>query len=164
MPSSVKRPREGIQPDTYPFETRSKQRKPFASNDHVELMMERMGKEWAKWATQIIEYVVFATRGFGSFKTTIGTGCYGADLEASLKRQSATHREILSRQGIRVPITNRIARACPLLEWGLDYGPIPGSNTLMLNDFIPWPAAKLEEFRIIGDKLETGVNHHQAFI
>ena len=72
-----------------------------------------------------------------------------------MKRQSVTHREILSRQGIRVPVTNRIARACPLLDWGLDYGPTPGANALMLNDFVPWPATKLDEFRISGDKLEV---------
>ena len=71
------------------------------------------------------------------------------------ERQSVAHREILSRQGILVPITNRIARACPVLDWGLDYGSSPGTNTLMPNDFIPWPATKLDEFRIIGDKSET---------
>ena len=101
------------------------------------------------------EYVVFALRGFGSFKTTAGTGFYGSDLEASLKRQSVTHREILARQGIRVPITNRIARACPILDWGPDYGSSPGVNTLMINAFIPRPVTKLDEFRISGDKLET---------
>ena len=80
---------------------------------------------------------------------------WGGELEAPLKRQSVTHREILSRRGTRAPVTNRIARACPALDWGLDYGSTPGSNTLMLNDFTPWPATKLDEFRINGDKLEV---------
>ena len=164
IPSSVKRPREGIQPDTYPFETLSKSRQPSSSNDPMEITMERMGERMGEMGQinnkemkmgRFHEYVVFATRGFGSFKTIIGTGRYGADLEASTKRQSVTHREILSRNGVRVPITNRIARACPTLDWGLEYGSTPGASTLMLNDFVPWPATKLDEFRISGNKLET---------
>ena len=164
MPSSVKRPREGIQPDTYPFGTLSNPKQPSTSTDPMEIMMERMGGRMGELGQsnnkemkleRFQEYVVFDTRGFGLFKTTIGTGCYSGELEASLKRQSVTHREILSRQGVRVPVTNRIARASPLLDWGLDYGSTPGANTLMLNDFAPWPATKLDEFRISGDKLEV---------
>ena len=164
MPSSVKRPREGIQPDTYPFETLTKSKQLSTSNDPMGIMMERMGERIGEMGhnnnkemklERFHEYVVFATRGFGSFKTIIGTGRYGADLEESTKRQSATHREILSRQGERVPLTNRIARACPTLDWGLGYCSTPGASTLILNHFTPWPATKLDEFRVSGDKLET---------
>ena len=146
MPTSVKRPREGIQPDTYPFETLSKPKQSTASTDPMGIMMGRMGERMGELGQtnnkemkleRFQEYVVFSTRGFGHFKTTIGTGCYSGELEAALKRQSVTHRRILSRQGIRVPVTNRIARACPLLDWGLDYGSTPAANTLMLNDFVP---------------------------
>ena len=42
MPSSVRQPREGVRPDTYPFETPSFAHPPIAS-DHSELTMERMG-------------------------------------------------------------------------------------------------------------------------
>ena len=42
MPSSVKRPRGGIQPRTYPFETLSRHGQP-VSNDPTEMMMGRMG-------------------------------------------------------------------------------------------------------------------------
>ena len=158
MPTSVKRPRGGIHPDTYPSGTLNRQQQPI-SGDPMELMIERMGElSNSSKDVKIVrfhEYAVFAVRRFGSFKTTQGAGCYGSDLEASLGRQSVTHREIPPRQGIRAPVTNRIAQACPTLEWGIDYVPAPGSGTLMLSDFIPWPATKLDEFRIRGDKLET---------
>ena len=43
MPSSVRRPREGVQPDTYPYESRVFSH-PNVITDTVELMMERMGR------------------------------------------------------------------------------------------------------------------------
>ena len=168
MPSSAKRPSEGIQPGNYPYESLSKQQHQPASTDPMELMLGRMGEMSTSNKDLEIErfreYVVFDVRGFGSSRATLGTGCYGSDLEASLKRQSVTHREILSLQGIRVPITNRIARACPILDWGLDYGSSPDANTLMINDFTPWLATKLDEFRISRDKLETRGNPRLASI
>ena len=121
-------------------------------------MLERMGgiSSIAKGLEieRFREYVVFAMKGSGAFATTLGTCCYGAELEAALKRQSATHREILSRHGIRVPLTNRIAKECPILDWGLDYGSTPSDGALMLGDFIPRRATMLGEFRIAGDKQE----------
>ena len=42
IPAIVRRPREGMQPDSYPFETPSFTH-PNVTTDPVELMMERMG-------------------------------------------------------------------------------------------------------------------------
>ena len=53
------------------------------------------------------------------------------------------------------PLTNRIAKACPLSDWGFGYGSVAPPGKLVLNDFAPWPATKLEEFRIVGDKAEV---------
>ena len=154
----MRRPRGGIQSDTYPFETLNRPRQQLA-NDPMELTLGRMGELSTSTKDLEIgrfrEYVAFSMRGFGNFKATIGTWRYGSDLEAPLKRQSLTHREILSRQGVRAPITNRISRECPTLGWGLDYGSTPGAGALILNDFIPRHAGKLDDFRIFGDKLET---------
>ena len=157
MPGSVRRPREGMRPVAYSFETLRKNR-PSIQSDPMELMLERMGERSASTKDLEIErfheYAVFAMRGFGHFATKLGTGCYGTELEAALTRQSVAHREILSRQGIRLPLTNRIANACPILDWGLDYGSTPSAGALMLRDFIPGPATTLGEFRISGDKQE----------
>ena len=69
----------------------------------MELMLGQMGELSSSTrdmkTERFREYVVFAMCGFGSFATTLGTGGYGAELEAALKRHSVTHREILSRQG-----------------------------------------------------------------
>ena len=51
-------------------------------------------------------------------------------------------------------MTNRIVKAGPNLDWGIDYASSPSVGTIMLNDFTPWPAAKLEEFMVTGDKQE----------
>ena len=76
MPAGVRRPREGIQPDTRPFEKLSKSR-PSIKSDPMELMLVRMGE-----MSQITngleiecfrEYVVFAMRGFGNFTPASGT-------------------------------------------------------------------------------------------
>ena len=99
------------------------------------------------------EYAVFAMRVFGSFAATSGAGFYGSELESDVRRHPITRREILARKGIRVPITNRIAKARPPLDLGLEYGASPDNNILMLNDFAPWPAAKLDDFRLAGGTL-----------
>ena len=155
MPSSVRRPREGVQPDTYPFETPAFSH-PKLPSDPMELMMERVGENASKEVKleRCREFVIFALRGFGSFTTVIGTGCYGPELESALRRQSSTHKEIMMRKGIRAPLTNRVAKACPLADWGVEYGAVSNTNTLVLNDFVPWAATKLEDFRLAGDKLE----------
>ena len=156
MPSSIRRPREGIQPDFYPFETPAFTH-PKLPSDPAELTMERMGENATKEVKleRFREFVVFALRGFGSFATLVGTGCYGPELESSLRRQSSTHKELLVRNGIRVPLTNRIAKACPLGDWGIEYGATANPGTLVLNDFVPWPSTKLDEFRLVGDKPEV---------
>ena len=155
MPPSIRRPREGVQPDTYPFETRAFTH-PKLPNDPMELTMERMGENASKEVKleRSQEFVVFALRGFGSFTTVIGAGCYGPELESSLRRQSSTHKEIMMRKGMRAPLTNRIAKARPLADWGVEYGAVSNTNTLALHDFVPWAATKLEDFRLNGDKLE----------
>ena len=91
MPSIVRRPREGAQPDTYPFETPSFARPQIAS-DTAELIMERTGGNVTKEVDieRFQEFGVLALRGFGSFSTVVGTGCYGAELEPALRRQSST--------------------------------------------------------------------------
>ena len=95
-PASVRRPLGCIQPGAYSFETLGKSR-PSIQTDPMELMLERMGEMSPSTNDLEIErpreYVVFAMGGgFGNFTTTLGTGCYGTELEASLTRQSVTHR------------------------------------------------------------------------
>ena len=125
IPEGVRRPREGIRPDSYPAETLAPMRRP-SSTDPMELAIGRIGKiqgasKEAKLG-KFQEYAVFPIRCFGSFQTTLGAGCYGSDLEATLRRQSSSHREILMRKGIMAPLTNRIAKACPLVDWTLNMG------------------------------------------
>ena len=106
MTASVESPREGVRPETYPCATLTKNRHPTQS-DPMELTIERMGE--FPTATNDLEierfqeYVVCAMGGFGSFATALGAGCDGPELAGTSKRQSSTHRELLSRQGIRVP-------------------------------------------------------------
>lgn len=94
-------------------------------------------------------------RGFVSFKTAPATGRYGSELEAALERQSATRREILPMQCVRGPLTNRISKARPAFDWGLDHGSAHNAGTVMLNDFTHWPSDKLDEFRIFGGEPES---------
>ena len=65
MPSSVRRPRGGIHPDTYPFETLSRQRQPVV-NGPMELTIGRMGELPSPTKESEIErfreYVGFAIR------------------------------------------------------------------------------------------------------
>ena len=57
--------------------------------------------------------------------------------------------------GILSPLANRIAKAFPTLDWGIDYGSTPNNGTVMMGDFIPCPSTKLYEFRISGGIAET---------
>ena len=67
------------------------------------------------------QYVVFAMRRFGLIATVLLARRYGADLESTIRMHSATHRAILPRRGILVPLTNRIAEECPTLACEIDY-------------------------------------------
>ena len=66
--------------------------------------------------------------------------------------------EILMRKGIRPTLTNMIANASPIVDWGIEYGPSPNTGTLVPNDFFPWRATKLGEFRPNGGKSKPAVN------
>ena len=55
------------------------------------------------------EYVFFAMRGLGSCANILGAGHYAPELEATLRRHPSTWMAILTRKGIRAPLTNRIA-------------------------------------------------------
>ena len=140
MPSSVRRPRAGIQPDTYPFGTLSRNQKPI-QNGPIGIILGWMGdlptptKDMEIERSQ--EYAVSPMRGFGISKTTLGTWRYGSELESAMGIQSVAHRGILSRQGIRAPHTNRITSASHTLDWGMDYGYTPNGGTVMLNDLTP---------------------------
>ena len=43
----------------------------------------------------------------------------------------------------------------PDRRWGIEYESVPNPGTLVPNGFSHWPAAKLDEFRLNGDKAEA---------
>lgn len=123
--------------------------RPPGTTGSVDIMAGRMGalspasKDMK--IVQFREYVVCAMHGFGSFATARGEGFYGSDLEATLRRQPPSHSASFDRKGIRAPITNRITKARPALDWGFEYGSVPGNGALVLNDAAPLRETKLED-------------------
>ena len=130
-------------------------RPPPIATDPVGVIMERLGELPTSSKDFKIEYfhenVIFAMRGFWSFTTLIGAGRYGPDLDEPPRRKPP-HRELGTRKGIRVHLTNRIADDGPSLDWGVDYGSVPDLGALVLNDFTHWADTKLGDRRISGKK------------
>ena len=68
--------------------------------------------------TKLDQFTVCALRGFGFQKVELCTGKYGVELESSLRRVARTDRDHLWRKHLKIPITNRIARAASTGRFG----------------------------------------------
>ena len=81
-----------------------------------------------------------------------------------MRRQSPTHRDLLARKGITVPLTNRIAEIPPMLDWGYDYGSVSGDGTLVLNGPPSGQTVTWASSPSLGKRLSYAGNHMGAFI
>ena len=160
MPSFVRRPRE--KPTFIPvemqleYENRSKKKEPW------EVVAEGIGEirqgaddKDSQVSSRLIEFTVFALRGFGCFKVELGTGAFGKDLTDILKRQATSMKELMYRRGIRVPLTNRIIKGITEATWGSE---VPGGQpdgSLMASDFTPWDLNGFEDYVRKDDKVES---------
>ena len=66
----------------------------------------------------IEQITVCALRGFGTHKVVLGSGTYGPELEACLRRQARSKKDHLWRIKCKVPISNRIAKAAASGRFG----------------------------------------------
>ena len=154
-PRNVRRPKEGARRDTFPFDVMAPHQLPL-SRDPKEGAMAKMGRKTGdlpqnkkgRRVGKFNEYVAFAMRWFGRFATTLGAGFYLGGPGVEFRGQPPSRREIMTPDGIRLPLTGRISKASPLNGWCFEYGPTHEAAALTLNNFAPLPASQLEEFRL----------------
>lgn len=59
--------------------------------------------------SKVVEWAVFALRGFGEFQVRWGIGAYGRELNACIRRLGAYENEEILASGVRCVMSNRIA-------------------------------------------------------
>lgn len=132
---------------------RSKRDKYDAIVGRLGAMAEKEEKK-AGCNTKIEQFDVCALRGFGIHRVVLGAGTYGPELESCLRRQGRSEKGRLWRQKLRIPVTNRIARAAASGGfWNFSGG---GTDELSatLADCFALDAAKYHNHTWDGAKLE----------
>ena len=90
---------------------------PLHRKGHYEAIVDRMGamadrhdrKSGAR--RKVVQFTVFAFRGFGIHHTSLASGAYGDEMERLPMRQARPERYLIWREKLRIPITNQIAKA-----------------------------------------------------
>ena len=75
----------------------------------LKLKSEKLGEKEETW-DKLTELSLFALSGFGFFETKLGTGTYNREKKACILRQGQTDKDWMWENGLRVPISNRIAQ------------------------------------------------------
>ena len=104
--------------------------------------------------TKIEQFTVCALRGFGTHKVVLGTGTYGQELEACLRRQARSGEDHLWRMKCKIPISNRIARAAPSGRFGNITGEGTDEITATLADCFALDSSKYRSHKWDGEKIE----------
>ena len=159
MPSFVRRPRE--KPTYIPVEMQIDYESGTKAKEPWEVVAEGIGElrqgnedKEAKGSAKLTEFLVFALRGFGCFRTELGIGAYGKDLCDTLKRQATVMKEYMYRKGIRVPLTNRIVVGLAEAAWGSEVPNGAPEGSLLARDFVPWDLSSFEDHVRKDDKVE----------
>ena len=141
---------------------------PAPPKDHHEAMVDRLGamaekdERKAGAPSKVEQLAVCALRGFGLHKITMGTNTYGPELESCLRRQARPERDRLWHAKLRIPITNRIAKAATS---GL-FGNVASGGTdeisATLGDCIAMDASRYRSHRWGGEKIEPSNKEPQT--
>ena len=104
--------------------------------------------------TKIEQFTGSPLRGFGLHKVVLGTGTYGHGVDACLRRQGRSGKDRLWSQKLKIPISNRIARASTSGRFG-NY-PVGGAEEVpvTLSDCFALGAPKCQNHTCGGGKLE----------
>ena len=103
---------------------------------------------------KIDEFTVVALRGFGKYKTVLGTGTYGPELEQCLRRQARSEKDKLWQEKIRFILTNRIARGASTGRFGSFEGEGGEETSITLADCFAVDAVKYRAGTWDGTRLE----------
>ena len=107
----------------------------------------------------IDEFTVVALRCFGKFKTVLGAGAYGPELEQCLRGQARSERDKLWQEKIRFILTNRIARGASTGRFGSFEGEGGEEVSITLADcfavdVVKYRAGTWDGTRLEGEKSE----------
>ena len=131
-------------------------------------MVDRLGamaeKEERKSGppSKVEQLTVCALRGFGLHKVMMGTNTYGPELESCLRRQARSERDRLWHAKLRIPITNRIAKAASSGLFGNVASEGTDEITVTLGDCIAMDASRYRPHRWDGEKIEPANKEPQT--
>ena len=108
------------------------------------------------------QLTVCALRGFGLRKITLGTNTYGPELESCLRRQARSERDRLWHDKLRIPITNRMAKAAASGLFGNVASGGTDEITVTLGDCIAMDASRYRAHRWDGEKIEPANKEPQT--
>ena len=105
--------------------------------------------------SKLDQFTVCALRGFGCRKVELRTGNCGSEFESDLRRAGRTDRDHLWRRKLKIPITNRIARAAPTGIFGNIVGDGTDEASVALSDCFALDMAKYKAFKWDGEQVES---------
>ena len=131
------------------------------SGDRVDAIVDRLGamadneEKKAGGMSKLDQFTVCALRGFGCFEVESCTGIYGQELEGAIRRQTRNDRDFLRRKKLRIPITNRIAKASPTGRFGNVTGNGTDEISVTLADCFALDHQKYRAYRWEWEKIES---------
>ena len=129
--------------------------------DRLSAMQDRDDRK-AGAPSKVEQFTVCALRGFGSHMATLATGTYGKEMESCLQRQGRSERDRLWRDKLRIPITNRIAKAAASGLFGNAEADVANEITITLRDCIPLDSVRYRAHRWGGEKIEPAGKEPQT--
>ena len=111
---------------------------------------------------KVDQFTFCALRGFGSHKAALATGTYGKEMESCLQRQARSDRDRLWHEQLRIPITNRIAKAASSGLLGNVESEGANEITVALADCIASDSVRYRARRWGGEKIEQASKEPQT--
>ena len=134
---------------------------PRKGRDKYDAICDRLGamadqeEKKAGGLGKVDQFMVCALRGFGCYEIDLCTGIYGKDLEDAIRRQGRTDREHLWHQKLKIPLTNRIAKAASTGRFGNVKGDGTDEVSITLADCFALDSQKYRAYKWDGEKLES---------
>ena len=137
--------------------------------DATEAMADRLGAladrddRRSGAPSKVDQFTVCALRGFGVHRVVLGTGTYGAEMESCIRTQARSEKDKLRHDKLRVPISNRIARAASSGAFGCALSEGTDEISVCLSGCIALDSSRYKTHRWGGEKIEPiGKNPHST--
>ena len=119
----------------------------------LKLKTEKLDENEETW-NKLTELSLFALSGFGFFETKLGAGTYNRGKKACILRQGQTEKDWMWENGLRIPISSRIAQGGASLNWSCLSESTAHEDAILLGDCTPYSLDAYESFVADNKKIE----------